>query len=445
MLRAVAATAIAGLLSWVLVACGGGTTTVTTTTGGGLNGATDGPVVAITEPSGTNTTEIVVDNGPPELFSLGVVNLPYVTVTVCSPGDASRCVSIDHVLLDTGSMGLRVLGTQVAGLNLPGLQLPADAGTGTPAGQAMECYPFVVGAIWGPVVRADVKLAGETGANLPVQLIDDSAAPTFGAPQNCLDAADQALIRSMGTLQAKGILGIGMTRYDCGQRCVADTVASDLGFVQYYSCAVGRCTPSRMASDLQIQNPIAHFAANNNGSVIVMPAVPDLGASLVRGRLVLGIGTQANNQLAASSQVYQVDTDPMSVGYLGVVTQVNGRRYDYSYFDTGTNGLFFEDTSLSRSCPLLSSQVQPWYCPDTLQQRSATLVDGGGFTGTTSFNVASAQVLFNTSNVAFNDLGGFSGSHTNVFVWGMPFYYGRSVYTAIWGQPLAERGPWWAF
>ena len=60
------------------------------------------------------------------------------------------------------------------------------------------------------------------------------------------------------------------------------------GHVLYYSCPNGSasCVPAAVPGDLQMQNPVAAFLpdadgiVDNNGSVIMMPAVPDLGASI---------------------------------------------------------------------------------------------------------------------------------------------------------------------
>ena len=104
--------ALAASLFAVLIAGCGGNSTETTVTGGGPS------VVSLDTPIGPNTTEIVVDSGPSG-FSLGAANIPYVTVTVCAPGSPTGCVTIDHVFLDTGSYGLRLLKSKVAALSLP--------------------------------------------------------------------------------------------------------------------------------------------------------------------------------------------------------------------------------------------------------------------------------------------------------------------------------------
>src|SRR5258708_18244294 len=124
-----------------------------------------------------NTLAVVVDAGPP---GVGAVNRPYVTVKVCVPG-STTCANIDHVLLDTGSGGLRLVRSV----------LTAGGVTLTPVTDSQgriieECASFVGGEIWGPVGLADVTLAGEVAAKLPVQVMDDTntnaAPPTTCGP-----------------------------------------------------------------------------------------------------------------------------------------------------------------------------------------------------------------------------------------------------------------------
>src|SRR6202035_1074636 len=81
-----------------LAACGGGGTPV---------GVTPPP------PPGQNIQAITVDGGPVGNYATGA----FVSVQVCVPGTAT-CQTIDHVLVDTGSFGLRLLGSQVT-INLP--------------------------------------------------------------------------------------------------------------------------------------------------------------------------------------------------------------------------------------------------------------------------------------------------------------------------------------
>lgn len=442
--RCGAALAVAAL-TLALASCGGNSS-VTTITGGDIAGGTGGTTVTLDTPTGPNTTEVVVDSGPASGFSLGAANIPYVTVTVCEPGSATRCVTIDHVFLDTGSVGLRLLKSKVAGLNLPSVAVPADATTGTPAGRALECYPFVLGAVWGPLASADMRIAGEVATSLSVQVIDDAAPMSDAAPADCVAAANGGLQNSVSSLQANGLLGIGMLAYDCGLSCSRGDYSS--GYTLYYSCpgtAGSACAPAAIPSALQTQNPVAHFAVNNNGTILALPALPDLGAGVAKGRLVFGIGTQANNQIPPSARMIFVDANPASASYLYFKTVSGTTSYPDSYIDSGSNALFFDDAALPMGCQSSTASASGWYCPPAVLRRTATVTDAFGTTASADYALASADVLFGSSSVAFADLAGSAGQGANTFVWGLPFFYGRSVFTSIWGQALSPNGPWNAF
>ena len=80
--------------------------------GGGGGGTADwlarhraGPAPA------NNVVNAIVDQGPSRFGSgqQAAVNIMYVKVTVCVPGSTTTCQTIDHVQVDTGSQGLRIL------------------------------------------------------------------------------------------------------------------------------------------------------------------------------------------------------------------------------------------------------------------------------------------------------------------------------------------------
>jgi len=429
------------LAAWLLAAavgatgCGGNSSE-TQLIGNGVSGSGQGVEVTLSEPSGDNTTEVVIDAGPGSGFSLPVANLAYVTVTVCEPGSRTHCATIDHVLLDTGSIGLRVLKSTVAGLSLPAVA----AGTGV----AHECYPFMVGAVWGPLASADVTIGGRLAPSLPMQLIDDDAVPSPVPPADCRTAAGGDLMQSVASLQARGVLGIGLLRHDCGLNCQLGRY--DSGVTMYYSCQAGSCQATALAPDSQVQHPVPAFSEDNNGTVVVLPVLPVLGAAKVRGRLVFGIGTKANNQLPVGSQVLPLETDPNRATYLYLTTTLGGVTFPNAYVDSGSNGLFFDDPAAMSLCAAPVAGEGQWFCPSIQQSRVATLIGADGNTAVANFDVISANALFATSNSAFATLAGSAGSaNPGAFVWGLPFFYGRRVFTSIWGQALAVNGPWYAF
>jgi len=91
-----------------------------------------------------NVQAITVDPGP-----TNNVNLLFTTVTICTPG-TSNCQAIDHVLVDTGSTGLRIVSSVLS----PSLSLQQQTANGSPV---VECGQFADGFTWGPVKLADVK------------------------------------------------------------------------------------------------------------------------------------------------------------------------------------------------------------------------------------------------------------------------------------------------
>src|SRR5882762_9426843 len=79
--------------------------------GGGIGGTTNS-----SEP---NVQAVTVDSGPSGIAGTSnpAVNTLYTTITICVPG-TSTCQQIDHIQVDTGSSGLRIIST-VLTLSLP--------------------------------------------------------------------------------------------------------------------------------------------------------------------------------------------------------------------------------------------------------------------------------------------------------------------------------------
>jgi len=436
-----------GLLA-LLSACGGGGNSSVTTINGVLAA---GPVIATDFVQQVNNLRVVSDSGPAELgsaFSFPVANVLYADVTVCEPGVRTNCVKIDHVQVDTGSVGLRVLASKVKGLGLPQVPLDLYAVAGKPNPVAYECYPFVIGGLWGPNAVADVQLGQQWAGALPIQLIQDDPAALVGVPADCAAAANGQVLSSVTQLGSNGILGIGSVMLDCGLICQSGDYTGT--YVQYYSCPVdatssAQCQPAKVDAAHQVFNPVAKFDSDNNGVILSLPKVPGLGASKVSGELIFGINTRSNNQLAPGQTRVNLGvqwaTNPDS--YLNVTTRFNGVNIANSYLDTGTNALFFTDASLN----LCSGST--WYCPGASSARSAVISDGdlpGTNPITVSFAVSSADAYFSTSNVAYGELAGVHEvSAKPSFAWGLPFFFGKRVYLSIWQQAGAIDGPWYAW
>ncbi len=440
------------LCTALLIACGGADSSVTTISG---YAAQQHAIVNTSAYSPnflqkSNNMPITVDAGPGGGFNLGLVNILYATVTVCSPNNANNCTSIDHVQVDTGSIGLRLLASKVAMLNLPPVVL-TDPSSGAVLGNALECYPFVIGGFWGPTVSASITLGLQTISRpIPIHLIqDDTANSLYQPPADCVNASTGGILSSASSLGSNGILGIGSVIPDCGSNCVTGNYGGS--YVQYYSCPPGaitnaQCIPAKIPLNFQVSNPIAWLANDNNGVVISLPNLTGLGAGVANGELIFGIGTQTNNVIPLNTKKTFLGTDPSQNSYLGVNTLYQGQLITNSYLDTGTNGLFFNDANINRCLDSSPS----WYCPAKPVISSAILSDGMPSTAVgrvVNFQVDDAGVLFFTGNTAVSTLAGVAVPVDNVpyFAWGLPFFYGKTVYLSIWDPSVPNQTPWYAF
>ncbi len=399
------------LLAGLLTACGGG----------GGSGSTPTPI-PIPTPTADNVLSVLVDVGP---SSSGYnVNRLYATVTVCQPGSRTLCQTIDHVLLDTGSTGLRLLSSLVpSALNLTRL-------TGSAGFPLLSCVQFVDNTYaWGPVVSADIVLGGKTAASVPIQIIAD---PAFGSPAAAcsIGATPMTTAQALG---ANGILGIGLFKEDCGADC---TATSHNG--SYFTCTDASCrrtVGATVSPAKQLKNPVPLFAQDNNGILIDLPAVAAAGASSLNGSLIFGIGTQSNNQITSGRL--------LSTNALGDFnTELLGKSYTTSFLDTGSNGLYFDSAAIT-SC---ADSSVGFYCPASLTLLSATLVGANAARSMVSFAIDNATALFaDSSKVVLPTLAGPLGDATS-FDWGLPFFYGRRVFIGIEGQSSSlGTGPLYAF
>ncbi len=392
-----------------------------------------------------NVAPVVVDSGP---SGLSEANILYVTITVCTPGSvppSSSCQVIDHVQVDTGSSGLR-LPASVLSVTLP----QNNDSSGNPLD---ECLVFLDGYVWGPVKTADVYIAGEKAANVPVQVtIADGGPPAV--PRSCTSQTTGSNEGDTASdLGANGLIGVGFFAQDCGPYC---TNLNGQIPDWYYDCPASGCTPTYTTLVQQVANPVTLFTGDNNGVLIQLPSVPDGGAQNVPGSLIFGIGTQSNNGLG-SANIYEVPDSNSNTNNLGdIVTTFNGSTYNLSFIDSGTNGLLFLDTSLT-SIATCSGQISSWYCPstspDNLTATNQGQNDSGQLTGnpgTVNFAVENANTLFqNQSDTAWSTLGGPypapSGSPVE-FDWGLPFFFGKNVFVAIGGASTpGGTGPYVAY
>jgi hypothetical protein len=473
----------AGLLAAALalcalaVSCGGGGGS------GSNNSNTSGSTVAqqiaactanlptLAVPTTGNSVPVIVDAGPcayglpfgttsgtSSVFVLGSANVPYTSVRICTPGTTS-CQTIDHILVDTGSTGLRIMSSVLSS----SVSLPAVTTNGTTP--LIECVQFADGYSWGSLRSADVHLAGETATGITVQVIGD--ATTYSVPTSC--SSTGTALNDVISFGANGVLGIGLFAQDCGSGCVSG--ASTF----YYSCpTTSTCQPSTATLPQQATNPVYAFAADYNGVVLQFPAVAaGAGALNLRGTLTFGINTQSDNQtatLASGASTYPADGFGDFISTL--VSNTGGyalptTAYANSFIDSGSNGIYLPSSNI-----IPTDATSGWYTPTitasgtnpvadvfslvATQQGATGTVDSNSAINTYSFSIANANtVLFpldNGNDTAFNGLGAVSSGSgsTGGIDWGLPFFLGRPVFVALENNTITVGstvavGPFWAY
>ncbi|HJW29302.1 MAG TPA: DUF3443 family protein, partial [Saprospiraceae bacterium] len=323
---------------------------------------------------GDNVIPISV-NGP--LCASGsYANKPCVSVKVCTPGTAT-CQVIDDILLDTGSVGLRVF-KQALYIALDQVSLNT--------GLLAECIQFGDGSSdWGPVKIADVILGSEPAVEVPIHVIDAG----FGTPSPACSGAHQ----TPNEAGFNGILGVGLFSEDCGSLC--ENLRSN---GMYYACSGLSCTASSVSLPDQVKNPVAFLPSDNNGVMIELQDVVLDGFPSAGGYLVLGVGTQSNN-IPSGVATYATNQSG------DLFTTFNGSDYS-SFIDTGSNGLFFPAGMLSSLLKPCTGPYTGWYCPSSVINLSATNMGAfGSASGIESFQVGNFAELINSSNFVFSDIG----------------------------------------
>ena len=418
-----------------------GTTTITAASGS-ISGSTGLTVTGGGGGNGNNVLSLTVNGSTCDPTTNPYINQPCVSVTVCSTSGASNCETINGILLDTGSFGLRIFKQKLGSVSLT----QVASGSGSLA----EVVEYADGSSdWGPVQLANVILGHESAVEVPIQVIDSTFAGVTSFPSN--PAVGQLCNRTdfgnlyywTGSTWSKlatpdttpsgtgfnGILGVGPFVQDCGSTC-----ANFSNNGMYYTCTGSKCTGTTVPLSNQASNPVA-LTADSNGLIVQLPSVAAGGAPSVTGSLVLGIGTESNNS-PSGVITYTLDSSG------DFVTTFNSITYT-SFIDTGSNGLFFPSPSRTQlpNCPDGNSS---WFCPTSTTSFSATIEGASGSpSNSISFQIGNFINLVSSSNMVFSDSG---GTFTGAFDWGLPFYFNRNVFIGFEGKTSSlGTGPYFAY
>ncbi|AMP14201.1 DUF3443 family protein [Collimonas pratensis] len=366
-------------------------------------------------PAAANVVPLVIDSGPNKATSLR----PFISVTLCAPGDPSNCQTIDHVMVDTGSSGLHIASSAVNAKLKQALKPIADPKV---SGNVLAlCEQYVTSFNWGSLVSADVQIGGESAAAVPTQLQDD---PSFSkVPADCSDGHGTQSNSDPAVAGVNGLIGASLDGVDNGS---------------YYSCPAAGCTGTELNAPVATPSvsPQTKFAVDNNGVIIDLPAVPVPGVTTLTGSMTFGIGTQSNNQLqGVAAKVYPVLTNVFGNALLK--TTFSGHDYNYTFIDSGSAYYSFNtpDVALLPQCPSnLASYGGGFYCPASAVALSAVLTGNDGTVSVPmDFSIGNAEQILSTNNAALNGLGSvsFDGGALNVFDWPLQFFYGRRMYFSV--------------
>lgn len=374
--------------------------------------STPTPATATPVPTSGNFVHILVSPGSNNICSNA--NTPCVTVTICQPGNPANCDSIDNILVDTGSYGLRVFSSLLT--NTSGSLEQVTFG-GLPVA---ECVSYADGTSnWGPVQYATVGLNGTfTTESIPIQVLNASFP---GMLRYCTGA-----VITPTAFGINGILGVGPNK-------------TDFGVSYYYACNGNSCSSLQIPSTF-VTNPVSKFPdGNKNGLTLVFGSVAQSGVVGADGYGIFGVGSSASNtpgSNGSSFNVFQIESSsPIPIN-------VNSTFQDSvysSFLDTGSNFLYFANSFLNQC----SGGNAGLFCPASLTPEIATMSGSNGIGGTTSatiaFTIGNADSLSVSGNTAFSNVGGaFAG--IGGIDWGLPFYLGRTVYMIFAGESAVIGG-----
>lgn len=337
------------------------------------------------------------------------VNAPCVTVNVCDTGN-SNCSTINNVLLDTGSYGLRVFNSTLSQSTLNNL-VPVTYNS-NPVG---ECVSYGDGSQnWGGIYFANIQLnSSNVASGIPIQIINSSFQTS---PSACYNATT-----SPSAFGVNGILGVGVYQQDGGD---------------YYSCANNVCSRISLPANKQVTNPISALPNNNNGLTISFPNVSNTGSNNISGVMQFGVNTNSNNTITTTNNfTATLNSDGLPI----FNSLLNGNIYS-SFLDSGTNTLGVSNSGLPTSSGFLN--------PAANTVLNITSLNSSSVYVNTFVTIASLSSLNTNYYDAFNDIGTdlSFGTATNYIDFGMPYFYGKTIQIVFNGKSSnIGDGPLWAW
>ncbi len=337
------------------------------------------------------------------------------------------------MILDTGSTGLRIASAALNASLQPGAGLPLVAGAQAP-GKLTECEAYISSYVYGPVVKADVVIAGKKVGSTQLQVFGASG---YMVPRSCSSSCSSLGGTETNTTESfggNGLLGVSFDTAD--------------NYALYYDCP----TPNAAACAVDvayagIPNTVTQFAGDNNGVTISLPAIAaGTTTKPVWGTLYFGVATQADNTPAATTLA--VANDGSSGQNSGTFNALIGGAWSVAYIDSGTDVVYFNDAADTQltDCPA-NGFVAGFYCPASAQSLSFGLGNAGSSPvvfGNLAYTVGNASLLYGVSAVATSAVGGPDSSTSTAsnssVAFGLSAFYGHTIYFLFNGMSAPGTG-----
>jgi hypothetical protein len=358
-----------------------------------------------TEIGTSNVAPLYVDGFPCQPSVYPSWNEPYTNIKICEPNSTTNCQVIDHVIVDSGSDGLRFMEGVIKSSLLKHLPV-----VGVKGKIITECETYVDSYTYGPLLYADVYFGGKVLKKFPLQLASNAYTP----PAECQDEGGEKT-NTAALFGGNGLVGVAFPLTDVTPYYVCESNGSDCADFNYAG----------------LPNLVSVFEKDNNGAVITLPSVASRGSSTpVMGSLIFGVGTESNNKPPAGTKALKND---LSFGEFDVELGSNKAK---AYIDSGTSNLVVNGDWTQCSA---STGLQGFFCPSKNEALSMGVSSIGKTTPAyhIGLTIGNANTLLNNGDVAYDDIAQYVSSSASAggdYALGLTAFFGRTMYFVFNGK-----------
>jgi hypothetical protein len=330
----------------------------------------------------------------------------YTNIKICAPGSTANCQVIDHVIVDSGSDGVRVASSAIKSALLKAMPYVTSGGK-----VLTECETYVDSYTYGPIKKADIYIGGKSAKNFPLQIF---GVPGFPTPGSC-SSQGGASTNTPASFGGNGLVGVAFDLTD---------------YSLYYNCAGNGTGCVLNTTYAGIPNLVSKFSSDNNGVVMTFPAVSTSGSGpTVMGSLIFGVGTKSNNKPPSKTTALLNDDN-------GEFNLVLGTNKVKAYIDSGTDDLVINGPYAMCAG---GSAGDGYYCPsaNTAVSMGVSSYNKSAVAYHVGYTVGNATKLLLKNDVAYNDLAEPAGSSSAAgfdYALGLSTFFGRTMYFVFEGR-----------